>query len=1252
MRLTWTRVLLLQLLSIRPLLTARAYTMSLVSPLGRYEKCRIPPASLTAGAISHLVIMRTHEIMSSSAAKSDMLPLKHVLDIRAKWFDKVATGEALPWEQPLQTDNLRRIPIVARDIQDVLNAPHLFGRGVYFALPAGGDGLGYAGVTTGTFDVRYAQHAKSTPHNNNATSRDISLAIARYGVNNYIVLMLEYFPSTYTYATRNELQYRKREDFWIKRLNTVLAGHNMRREIAVTPRTLARHQRKRQRLYEAAVQHHLDFADPPVPPYAPPAAPLHIAPLAAAAPLVLHRVFHSHDWGHRFLSLCKRAATLHHDIEGMQEHLTTFTHSAVKRLYSYASANVDNMPNPHASAPFVARELGDHLLHRLPDAHVPPLVDESTRPILVLPFAGHETESLRLATLLKNEQLLQLLPPGAVDACKRTLAVHAFGKTARDLFDTSTACAIDDSEGQPTCVCHHARWAPFRRPYAGGMHVFSASCIQSLPQEIRELLHRGGNMRFATLATPASYFENFAGALATLVSQLASQSNQPIIAFVPWRTQMLQEVNTLFEALPFHQIPALAERTHNTGVVSAAVIADGTHALRRLLKHFVLTSTDKLSDTFSLVCKQMYHSKMRESLTKSAQGISTFACIDSEEVLRSWLHETRPQPAQHPQPALIMPLFPARAAVLATYQAQAPHDHNPRPHWIGQDVLHTFDDGTTCVGRIVGFTPADAYLVDLWQVQLATGQPLELDVLEVPPLLRLQRKRIIKEVTDRQLQFLTRHVVDPARSRDPETGRYTVISRQPSTARLTTKLHKGADSTATRMISSSRCVPTTSTSIFASAGLNLVCVELDREWTHLCHTKGMIITPGCPIIPNVKAVRTRLATRPPPNTPHARFNGNTLLHPHDLVAADFSTLYDQLMHDSVESRLRVLLDRVFARQAALGFHSIRVILGRRKDGVRPIISATWTAHAPTSPGPRLPGQGAHDHHPESSTDKCLDAARLLAFIVFTLRHSFVSFRGVLYHQVIGLPMGTNMAPLVANTYLYSFEYDFLGRCFNLLNTPEGRTQYNLILCFCIALMCRFIDDVFMRDPPGGFDSIIYDERATGGSDGLYPAAMEGPHGIVITRPMQLNLTDSGVSCDFMDSTISQTWNPAMGRWVLEMSLYYKFAANPTMMSLHRGFPHVDSAVSRKVMYNVVLSELCRFADVNTRFVWFRYSLLCLVRRMLSAGYAKSTVRDILMTRGYQLLNKRADFSDIRTSAIKPFPWRLWNSTVRAILATP
>jgi hypothetical protein len=46
---------------------------------------------------------------------------------------------------------------------------------------------------------------------------------------------------------------------------------------------------------------------------------------------------------------------------------------------------------------------------------------------------------------------------------------------------------------------------------------------------------------------------------------------------------------------------------------------------------------------------------------------------------------------------------------------------------------------------------------------------------------------------------------------------------------------------------------------------------------------------------------------------------------------------------------------------------------------------------------------------------------------FLIDNIFVSFGGILFQQVVGIPMGTNCAPLLANLFVYSYESEFLEK---------------------------------------------------------------------------------------------------------------------------------------------------------------------------------------------------------------------------------
>ena len=44
---------------------------------------------------------------------------------------------------------------------------------------------------------------------------------------------------------------------------------------------------------------------------------------------------------------------------------------------------------------------------------------------------------------------------------------------------------------------------------------------------------------------------------------------------------------------------------------------------------------------------------------------------------------------------------------------------------------------------------------------------------------------------------------------------------------------------------------------------------------------------------------------------------------------------------------------------------------------------------------------------------------------YLLDNSYIKFGNKLYRQIVGIPMGTNCAPLVADLFLFSYERDYM-----------------------------------------------------------------------------------------------------------------------------------------------------------------------------------------------------------------------------------
>ena len=97
-----------------------------------------------------------------------------------------------------------------------------------------------------------------------------------------------------------------------------------------------------------------------------------------------------------------------------------------------------------------------------------------------------------------------------------------------------------------------------------------------------------------------------------------------------------------------------------------------------------------------------------------------------------------------------------------------------------------------------------------------------------------------------------------------------------------------------------------------------------------------------------------------------------------------------------------------------------------------------------------------------------DICKMIEFLVDNI---YVRFGGQLFRQMVGIPMGTNCAPLLADLFLYSYENEFLDKLIK-----EGKRK----LARRFNLSYRYIDDLisFNNKRFKEFNSDIYPKELT------------------------------------------------------------------------------------------------------------------------------------------------------------------------------
>ena len=72
----------------------------------------------------------------------------------------------------------------------------------------------------------------------------------------------------------------------------------------------------------------------------------------------------------------------------------------------------------------------------------------------------------------------------------------------------------------------------------------------------------------------------------------------------------------------------------------------------------------------------------------------------------------------------------------------------------------------------------------------------------------------------------------------------------------------------------------------------------------------------------------------------------------------------------------------------------------------------------------------------------LTVDELLECINFIIDQSYVMYKGTLYRQQIGIPMGTNCAPYLANLFLHAYEIAFIDKMSQNNNTLHIAAKLN------------------------------------------------------------------------------------------------------------------------------------------------------------------------------------------------------------------
>jgi hypothetical protein len=253
---------------------------------------------------------------------------------------------------------------------------------------------------------------------------------------------------------------------------------------------------------------------------------------------------------------------------------------------------------------------------------------------------------------------------------------------------------------------------------------------------------------------------------------------------------------------------------------------------------------------------------------------------------------------------------------------------------------------------------------------------------------------------------------------------------------------------------------------------------------------------------------------------------------------DFSTLYTTLPHALIKSKLVSLIEKTFAREKCLY-----------------LALNTKTAF--------FTNQILDNYIIWTGLDFC-------AALTFLLDNLFVEFNGKIFKQIIGVPMGTNCAPLIADLFLYCYESEFM------LELSKTK-QVDLINCF--NLTSRYIDDILNLDNPL-FEQYIHK---------IYPKEL------VLNRSCISN-TDAA----YLDLHLTINNN------LIKTSLYDK---RDDFNFEIVNFPFLDGNIPKGPSYGIYISQLVRYARACSCIKDFNDRNLILTKKLLKQGFLYHNLRN-------------------------------------------
>jgi hypothetical protein len=391
-----------------------------------------------------------------------------------------------------------------------------------------------------------------------------------YGANNFVIYGLECVPFTAKADVPfgHVAQHKRREQFWISRLDSIRMGYNRRREIRVRAHNSGEHRTYKHRNYGVLGTHLLNH------------------------------------WIATGESLAD----------------TQFERFRDKRLLAYIAMwyNAPSHSPARRLSSVILRVMQRRIAHRAAVAQrvvAARRAHKGAQVVVILPFSSKSLESVPLQRLINSKALSRLSPADSILCVPDVVVYYRYAQPNK-----LRACNYHD-QAHSECICDTAPYRDFIDP--DHKHVLTAdlNMIAHLP-ELQELLSKGTAFKSAYCFD----FRDLNSAMQDAVSEVITKAMQhdglPKAAYGPWRQALLHTLTPYVQraaATLLHNThtPPGNTRTHggSTHTESVAAARRIDKQLHQLQQSFIITTTDKAVGCFSFMCKRFYTARIQQTLS-------------------------------------------------------------------------------------------------------------------------------------------------------------------------------------------------------------------------------------------------------------------------------------------------------------------------------------------------------------------------------------------------------------------------------------------------------------------------------------------------------------------------------------------------------------------------------------------------------------------------------------------------------------